>query len=428
MVFIRDTRKFKMIQSHPEQFMRICLVSKEYPPETGWGGIGTYTCELAHGLASLGHEVHVIAGTSDEEKEYKDGPVFIHRIKQRNIFALWRLEKIFPMVMLFYSLRVSQKIHELVDRFHIDIVEAPEWRAEAFWYSFNKKVPLFIKFHTPLFVTEKLNHTKRTLKNEIIKFLEKRASTNADYYSAPSHQMAEIIADIYKINLPEIKVLPLPINTDSFKPAQDGAAQNERIVLYVGRFEVRKGILVLADAIFQIQSQMPDVKFIFIGKDIYSIEHKTFLKKFIVNKSKYPSKITFIDHMDRDKVIEYYTKSSVSVVPSIWENFGYTVLESMACGTPVVTTDKAGITEYLDQSGVVKVPAENSQKLADAILDVLLNDEVRLKSRTKARYAAEKLFSRAVVSHQYEMYFKSIFCEKEVRKKEVIKSGGITTQ
>jgi len=43
--------------------MRICLVSFEYPPETGWGGIGTQTRHKARGLAARGHDVQVISAT-----------------------------------------------------------------------------------------------------------------------------------------------------------------------------------------------------------------------------------------------------------------------------------------------------------------------------------------------------------------------------
>ena len=42
--------------------LNICLVSEEYPPDTGWGGIGTYTYNLARGLARIGHRVDVVAG------------------------------------------------------------------------------------------------------------------------------------------------------------------------------------------------------------------------------------------------------------------------------------------------------------------------------------------------------------------------------
>jgi glycogen synthase len=41
--------------------MRICLISREYPPETGWGGIGAYTYQHANSLAALGHDVEVVA-------------------------------------------------------------------------------------------------------------------------------------------------------------------------------------------------------------------------------------------------------------------------------------------------------------------------------------------------------------------------------
>ena len=45
--------------------MRIALLSFEYPPETGFGGIGTYTWHQARALAKLGHEVHVLAGARE---------------------------------------------------------------------------------------------------------------------------------------------------------------------------------------------------------------------------------------------------------------------------------------------------------------------------------------------------------------------------
>ncbi|MEO2032399.1 MAG: hypothetical protein ABGZ35_09965 [Planctomycetaceae bacterium] len=45
--------------------MKIALLSHEFPPETGHGGIGTYTWYQARALAKLGAEVHVLAGASE---------------------------------------------------------------------------------------------------------------------------------------------------------------------------------------------------------------------------------------------------------------------------------------------------------------------------------------------------------------------------
>ena len=61
--------------------MKLCLVSQEYPPETGGGGIGTKTYIEAQGMTARGHEVHVIAASTDAQpRETMDGKVHIHRL------------------------------------------------------------------------------------------------------------------------------------------------------------------------------------------------------------------------------------------------------------------------------------------------------------------------------------------------------------
>ena len=61
--------------------MRICLISREYPPETGFGGIATFTKHLAHGLKNLGHDVVVIALAKDKAKLADDNGIPVHRVE-----------------------------------------------------------------------------------------------------------------------------------------------------------------------------------------------------------------------------------------------------------------------------------------------------------------------------------------------------------
>ena len=70
--------------------MRICLISREYPPDTGWGGIGTYTFHLAHGLAERGHVVHVLAQGFGTDRQDADGPVTVHRLAYAAAFDAMR--------------------------------------------------------------------------------------------------------------------------------------------------------------------------------------------------------------------------------------------------------------------------------------------------------------------------------------------------
>src|SRR5437016_10506296 len=61
--------------------MRIGLVSYEYPPQSGFGGVGTYIYRLAGALGRAGHEVVVLAGPTDVPPEWPQPNVTLHRIE-----------------------------------------------------------------------------------------------------------------------------------------------------------------------------------------------------------------------------------------------------------------------------------------------------------------------------------------------------------
>src|ERR1051325_3554092 len=80
--------------------MHICYISQEYPPETGWGGIGSYTYEMAHALARLGHRVSVVSRAVHEESVRTSEGVELHRVSPSprwdSMPGLWRLNRIWP--------------------------------------------------------------------------------------------------------------------------------------------------------------------------------------------------------------------------------------------------------------------------------------------------------------------------------------------
>ena len=109
--------------------MKICLVSQEYPPETGGGGIGTQTYLKAQGLAARGHEVHVISLSGDGiPRMYADGPVVVHRIVHPELDAPG-----FELTTswMAYSGAVARKLQELDSGVHFEIIQFPEYGGEA---------------------------------------------------------------------------------------------------------------------------------------------------------------------------------------------------------------------------------------------------------------------------------------------------------
>src|SRR3990172_439748 len=112
--------------------MNVCLVSPEYPPETGWGGIGTYTRHLAQGLASRGHRVTVVSRSiTDREMPLRfDGPVRVMRILPRKLPLRGRRRLGRFISCLEYSAGLARALSRLEG---FDVIEFPNWNAEGFW-------------------------------------------------------------------------------------------------------------------------------------------------------------------------------------------------------------------------------------------------------------------------------------------------------
>jgi hypothetical protein len=119
-----------------DRLMNICLVSQEYPPETAHGGIGSQTYLKAHGLAALGHEVHVISHSTDFAlRTYQDGAVYVTRVpgfdEQMPIYAE-------PVRWLTYSTNVAVALSELCTHVSLDLVDFPEWGGEGYIHLLNQ--------------------------------------------------------------------------------------------------------------------------------------------------------------------------------------------------------------------------------------------------------------------------------------------------
>jgi D-inositol-3-phosphate glycosyltransferase len=112
--------------------------------------------------------------------------------------------------------------------------------------------------------------------------------------------------------------------------------------------------------------------------------------------------VAFLGKRGQDTLPYYYSAAEVVVVPSFYESFGMVALEAMACGTPVVASQVGGLA-YLVQDGVTgfTVPVEDPQALADRLMSLLSNPDLRMKMGEQAvryaqGYAWEKIALRLV--------------------------------
>jgi glycosyltransferase involved in cell wall biosynthesis len=399
----RPTMPFK-------EFLSICFVSQEYPEETGWGGIGTYTYEMAHGLARLGHKVVVLSRALEQEQHYTehDGVEVYRVLPSLSVDAtpvIWRLNRWWEG----YRLAVAKKLKELVREKGIDVIESPELHAEPLLFSLtNARTPLVVRLHSGSRVVSQFEPKTVSKQPGLDQRAESWLIRRASLVTSPSQALRASLNG--ELGTRSLAVIPNPVDIDHFKPNSSVVVNSQPNILCVGRPRPIKGIHVLAKAMPAIWQQIPEARFTFVpapmGKNGGSPveEYPEFLGSLIDDP-----RVQIVNAVSRAELPDIYRGSTVCVVPSLWEGFGYVAAEAMACGVPVVASRIGGLAEIVEdgRSGVLVEPGD-AEKLAQAV-SVLIKDEPRRAALGKnARERISSTFSTQVVVPTMAAFYETL--------------------
>lgn len=160
---------------------------------------------------------------------------------------------------------------------------------------------------------------------------------------------------------------------DAVRPAEIDALRAElgittpRVVLYVGQLIERKGARTLIDAYARVKPALPDVGLILVG---YGMEEES-LRQYVAERG--IADVAFGGAVDVFAMPRYYALADLFVLPSYEEVWGLVLNEAMACGLPVITTDRVGASVDVVREGEngAIVPAGDATALAAAIMNIL---------------------------------------------------------
>jgi glycogen(starch) synthase len=402
--------RFPAREKPTAETLSICFVSQEYPQETGWGGIGTYTYEMAHGLARAGHQVVVVSRALRQAQHYfeSDG-VEVYRILPRlnpdSTRLVWRLNHWWEG----YRLAVAMQLSKILRERQIDIIESPELHAEPLFHSLlHSKPPLVVRLHSGSrvvanFEPNQANGTKLNAR------LESWLVGKAARVTSPSKAL--LTATLNGRASAGCNVIPNPVDTDYFEPdATSSEAKAFPSVLCVGRPRFLKGFHVLAQAIPEVWKETPETRFTFVPAPMGKTggAPRDAFASSLGNLLDDP-RVQVIDSVQRDRMPGFYCSATVCVVPSLWEGFGYVCAEAMACGKPVVASRTGGLAEIIEdgRSGVLVEPG-NAEELARAILSLIRDPERRAQIATAARKRVVEEFSSAAIAARMSDLYRQV--------------------
>lgn len=349
------------------------MFSWEYPPRI-IGGLARVVAELSKKMSKQGWEVHVV--TADHpgcaEHEIEHG-VNIHRVKTQTDptpdFLTW-------VHRLNYGL--LQYAIELHRKTPFDIVHAHDWMVcDAAWVM--KKgfgLPMVATMHATEAGRMKGVHTDL---QRYINQIEWRLSFEAWKVIVNSQHMQQEMMGHFGMPADKLVIIPNGIDPETFdfefdpKPLRNQyAAEWEKIVLFVGRMVLEKGVQVLLNAIPSVSAECPGTKFLMVGTGYYLDDLKAQAQYLNVDHN-----VKFLGYVSDPDLLRLYKIADVVCIPSLYEPFGIVALEGMAAKVPVVTSDTGGLPDFVEHmANGITTYTGNTQSLSWGILQVLRNPEL----------------------------------------------------
>ncbi len=133
---------------------------------------------------------------------------------------------------------------------------------------------------------------------------------------------------------------------------QHTASSEEICLLNVGSTHQRKNIFTILKVLETLMKKGLPVRLWKVGSD-FTAEQQAY-----IGDRQLESQITCLGYPDRETLIELYNAADLLLAPSLYEGFGLTILEAMACGTPVVTSNVSSLPEVVDDAAISLAPLD----------------------------------------------------------------------
>lgn len=361
--------------------MRIGLIKHRFV--RSGGGSERYTRGLVDHLRGGGHEVHVFAGSWDQEAE--ESGLFLHRVSALAAPSFLR------------QLSFAVKCRQAVEREACDITFSAErtlrqdiCRAGG---GCHREWLIQRARHSSLVQRARwrLNPLHWTLR-----WLERQTFSprNTGRIIANSHRGKEEITRHYQFPGERIVVIHNGVDCASFHPVAKEAPSSVFTLLFVGSGFERKGLRFCVEALSQLP---PHVRLLVAGRG----DHRPY--EGLAARLGVAGRVNFLGATADIKAV--YAQGDLLVHPAIYEPFSNACLEAMACGLPVVTSAVNGASEVITPgaNGSVVLEPSNANELAAAIRPFLDRDCLR-QAAVRARATAAALPMSANVARTLEVF------------------------
>ena len=361
--------------------MKVLMLNYEYPPLGG--GAANANRYLLDELKHKDVEIDLVTSAKDEyNQEAISENITLHRLDvNKKEFHHWS-----QIEILRYLSKGFLKSIQLKRRNDYDVVHA--------WFGFPSGLMarlLGIPYIVALRGSDVPGYNERfSTQYKLLTPVIKEVWKSAEEVIPNSEGLKDLAQKTLKIDM---SVIPNGIKLEDFQPEYDRESKVLRL-LCVSRLTERKRV---SDIIKSIKN-VDNVELTVIGSGQKEDELKDLAKSLDLE-----NKVQFTGRLPHEDLPQWYSEADVFVLPSLNEGMSNTVLEAMASGLPVITTDTGGTEELIKGNGVI-VPKKDPDSIRSEIIEYRESREKLIEQGKRSRNMAEEMSWEKVADSYYEVY------------------------
>lgn len=382
--------------------MRIIFAANHYVfKNKALQGFMSYLLRTTSSLVKFGNEVVIVACGPYSRHFWEEGAeIYIEEFHDRTHQnrTLGILKNYLTM-----SRVVNQRIRRICMEGNVDIIQFTSLSGLSLCYA--GKVPSVMRLSSYAKIAYQTHQTLSVGEERMISFLERMASKRCNAIFAPCENTAqEFSGDIGR----RVSVIESPFYND-VSEYDDSIymrdLQGNKYVLFFGCLYAEKGILVIADILYDFLEQNKDFYIVFAGKtsQINGVDARRILKKAAKGLA---NRVTFYDSLPHKSLYYLIKKSEFIILPSLMENLSNACIEAMYFGKVVVGTDGASFEQLIidEKSGLLCRPNNSQDLLLKMNQAALMGSEEKEKMGAMARKRIDKLSPEIVVRKLVKYY------------------------
>ncbi len=385
--------------------MRILQVCPIFPPQPGKfaSGVTQVVYHISQQLVSRGHEVDIYAANAlDLRRKVESDLLVIDGIKVHY----------FPYIMHYYTFFLTPSLIPMVRKNlrTFDVVHIHDFRTiQAVivgHYAKKLNVPYLMQPHGSIPHYGAREGFKKLYDVFQGYSLLKDASKVIALTPMEVEQCQKMGLSVDRITIVPNGVTPALLDRIPVRGAfrqKKGIGAEEKLIMYLGRIHRRKGLDLLI-RVFASLPNSPRSRLVIIGMDDGYLSSITDL---VANLGVADRVIISTESPSEEDKLEAYVDSDVHVLPAPYEPFGLTVIESWACGTPVVTINTCGIADWVNSYGGYSVLYDESE-LRRALLTLITDEDLRKRLGQGGQKLVAERFTWDKIAVQIENLYQEV--------------------